>query len=122
MKGLTVQIGERKISAALENGGISIIISNKESKTPGRFHTNLGGMDNDNLHIIYEWLSVDLDQDEPMIIKVEEIDEASVTPPALIRNYKDPKDPEFIESMNQSLLDSYYELKQELIDEGRLEG
>lgn len=106
MKGFILEIGKDTIYAALESGSVGIIISNKD----GNYNISLNGMDDQG--IFYVWYNKNLSIGDSMTLKYEIIEQIMVSKPSFIRDVRDE------ESENKLLLDSYYKLKQELLDEG----
>ncbi len=108
MKGFVVKTKDCVTYAALNEGSVGIVITNKE----GDYRLGINGMDTQG--IAYVWQSDVLCVGDSISIEYDGIDKSMVSEPLLIRDVNDSK------SENQLLLDSYYKLRQELLDEGLL--
>lgn len=104
MKGFVLNIGEKTVCGAIDNGITSVLISNKE----GPFRLYFGSMDNKN--ISYIWYVADLQLGDSFAITYEEVEHTS-EPQRIGDGRNTPED-------DLRLLESYHKLKQELIDEG----
>ena len=96
------------VSAAIEKGSVSIMVSNKE----GDYSLYLGGTDADG--VSYTWISRKLIENESFEIVFSDLEPSSVSEIISMRDVRDE------ESENRLLLDAYHRLKKELIDEGLL--
>ena len=104
MKGFVLKTDNRAISARLDTGVTSMLISNKEFY----YKLDLSALDNNN--VSYIWHKAELRLNDVFTISYEEI--ADISPVQEIRDLKD---------MNENdlrALESYHSLKQELINEG----
>lgn len=108
MKGFVLKTGDKIISGGLRSGITDVLISNKEFC----YKLNFGGMDDAN--VSYIWYSVELQPDDIFTICYEEISDPS--PAISIRDYSHGNSPTNEDKMK--MLRRYYQLKQELIDEG----
>ena len=102
MRGFTVIQSSETVKAAIDNGSVSVIISNKE----GDYSLNLGGMDEEG--VFYTWISRPLIENESFEIIFNDIDSSSVSEVVSIRDVRDE------ESENRLLLEAYHRLKKEL--------
>lgn len=104
MKGFIVNINDKNIVAAMENGIADVLITNKE----GPYRLLLGGMDDKT--ISYSWYSVDLELDDSFTVTYDEVECVSI-PKRIWDAKNNPED-------DLAILESYHKLKQELIEEG----
>lgn len=107
MNGFTLRLDNKIISAALNSGSLGFIISNKG----GEFTLCFNGVDEQR--VIYTWFYDKLNVGDSFLISYEEIDSLTISIPINIRDVNNKEDEEC-----QLLLNSYCELRQELLDEG----
>lgn len=108
MKGFVIEMAGNTTCAALEKVSVGITITNKE----GHSSLLVNGMDEQTLS--YIWLKSNLHIGDEITITFSDIDELKVSKPISVRAFND------VEAGRQSMLDSYRELKQELLEEGLL--
>lgn len=106
MNGFSLKHNNEAICAALETGSIGIVISNKD----GEFSISFNGMDSQGIY--YEWYNQKICTNDSITVKYEHINESTVSQPISIRDMNNKK----VE--DKLLLNSYFKLKQELLDEG----
>ena len=110
MKGFTVSSSVAPLAkAAIESGNVTVMITNKE----GKYSLQLSALDSTGT-IDHTWISRPLLEDEVLNVVFEEIDESSVSEVQSVRDFND--------EVNETrlLLESYYRLRDELIQEGVL--
>ena len=108
MRGFIVIQSQETVNAAIEKGSVSILISNKE----GDYSVYVGGMDVDG--VFYTWISRKLVENDSFEIRLSDFEPSSVSEFASKRDVRDE------ESENNLLLEAYYRLRNELVDEGLL--
>ncbi len=106
MKGFILQVNDRRISGAIDEGITSIIITCEDEKC----RVNFGSM-NKSGTLSYTWYANDMKMDDCLTIFLEEI--SSISEIAETRNYD-----EALEESQKRSLKLYRKLKKELIEEG----
>ena len=105
MKGIALDFNGHTVKAG---GYAGVIMSNKESG----LRISLIGCDK---NCSYTYFSHDLKIGDNIIVWYEDIDESDVSAPVSTLDYGNPDD------VKRSVLNEYYRLRQELIDDGLLD-
>lgn len=110
MVGFELTINEKKISATLVKGIVSIILTKVTNETTDSIDLNFGGLDltkDENI----QWYDNKLNVGDEILIKVKEIDVNTKPIEAKKKN---------IEEVNKEKIKTYNRLKKELEEEGLL--
>ena len=76
MIGLELEINDKKYTAALEKGVVSVIVSIKDNKSITLDFEGLDSSD-ENSYIFVDWLSSNLKEGDKLLVKVKEISKIS---------------------------------------------
>lgn len=107
MYGFRVRHNGTVLAVALDDGVSGVIVDNKS----GHFRIDVSGCDREGQ--ANQWYASDIHPGDEIEVSFEDIPEDEI-PPARILDYTRP------ENRKAKLIEAYYELKQELIDEGLL--
>lgn len=105
MKGLKIMLNDTLTYAGIEDGMVSVILTNKE----GPLTLSIGGMEADN-RTHHVWMNKEVRQGDRISISGIEMDESLLSPSEL----------KVYPLSDEELLKCYERLKQELEDEGVL--
>lgn len=107
MKGFKLKVGGKVLSGAVEAGFANCLVYRKE----GRFRIDFGAVDTEG--VFYTWHARDLEIGDSFEVEYTCIDKPDVSQPVQVEK---PKIMD-VDEENKLLLESYYKMKEELINE-----
>jgi len=111
MIGFELTVNEQKVSAALENGVISVIVTKILNDFTDSIDLDFVGLNtaNTDCHERIKWYGTNLSVGDELVIKIKDIPKNSIPIEVGERS---------IETVNEASLKSYYALKQDLENKG----